>query len=53
MIAPARAARGLRRRLGALNTRVSNVDAFILPAPHEVAQSLYDDRSPAALQPVL
>src|SRR5207244_1343051 len=28
-----------------LYTRVSNVDAFILPAPHEVAQSLYDDRS--------
>jgi NitT/TauT family transport system permease protein/putative hydroxymethylpyrimidine transport system permease protein len=28
-----------------LYTRVSDVDAFILPAPHEVAQSLYDDRS--------
>jgi NitT/TauT family transport system permease protein/putative hydroxymethylpyrimidine transport system permease protein len=28
-----------------LYTRVSNVDAFILPAPHEVAQSLWDDRS--------
>jgi NitT/TauT family transport system permease protein/putative hydroxymethylpyrimidine transport system permease protein len=28
-----------------LYTRTGNVDAFILPAPHEVAQSLYDDRS--------
>jgi putative hydroxymethylpyrimidine transport system permease protein len=28
-----------------LYTRVSDIDAFILPAPHEVAQSLYDDRS--------
>ena len=28
-----------------LYTQVSNVDAFILPAPHEVAQSLWDDRS--------
>jgi putative hydroxymethylpyrimidine transport system permease protein len=28
-----------------LYTRVSDVDAFILPAPHEIAQSLYDDRS--------
>ena len=28
-----------------LYTSVSNVDAFILPAPHEVAQSLWDDRS--------
>ena len=28
-----------------LYTRASNVDAFILPAPHEVAQSLWDDRS--------
>ena len=28
-----------------LYTRVSNVDAFILPPPHEVAQSLWDDRS--------
>jgi putative hydroxymethylpyrimidine transport system permease protein len=28
-----------------LYTRISDVDAFILPAPHEVAQSLYDDRS--------
>jgi putative hydroxymethylpyrimidine transport system permease protein len=28
-----------------LYTRWSSVDAFILPAPHEVAQSLYDDRS--------
>jgi NitT/TauT family transport system permease protein/putative hydroxymethylpyrimidine transport system permease protein len=28
-----------------LYTSVGNVDAFILPAPHEVAQSLYDDRS--------
>jgi putative hydroxymethylpyrimidine transport system permease protein len=28
-----------------LYTRLSDVDAFILPAPHEVAQSLYDDRS--------
>jgi putative hydroxymethylpyrimidine transport system permease protein len=28
-----------------LYTRLSDVDSFILPAPHEVAQSLYDDRS--------
>jgi NitT/TauT family transport system permease protein/putative hydroxymethylpyrimidine transport system permease protein len=28
-----------------LYTRVSDVDPFILPAPHEVAQSLWDDRS--------
>jgi putative hydroxymethylpyrimidine transport system permease protein len=28
-----------------LYTRVSNVDAFILPPPNEVAQSLWDDRS--------
>ena len=28
-----------------LYTRASGVDSFILPAPHEVAQSLWDDRS--------
>ena len=28
-----------------LYTRVSSVDAFILPPPHEVAQSRWDDRS--------
>jgi putative hydroxymethylpyrimidine transport system permease protein len=28
-----------------LYTSVSGVDSFILPAPHEVARSLYDDRS--------
>jgi putative hydroxymethylpyrimidine transport system permease protein len=26
-------------------TQASSVDSFILPAPHEIAQSLYDDRS--------
>jgi putative hydroxymethylpyrimidine transport system permease protein len=28
-----------------LYTQLSSVDSFILPAPHEIAQSLYDDRS--------
>ena len=28
-----------------LYTQISSVDSFILPAPHEIAQSLYDDRS--------
>jgi NitT/TauT family transport system permease protein/putative hydroxymethylpyrimidine transport system permease protein len=28
-----------------LYTQTGNVDSFILPAPHEIAQSLYDDRS--------
>jgi putative hydroxymethylpyrimidine transport system permease protein len=28
-----------------LYTQASSVDSFILPAPHEIAQSLYDDRS--------
>lgn len=28
-----------------LYTQTSGVDSFILPAPHEIAQSLYDDRS--------
>jgi putative hydroxymethylpyrimidine transport system permease protein len=28
-----------------LYTQASGVDSFILPAPHEIAQSLYDDRS--------
>ena len=28
-----------------LYTQTSSVDSFILPAPHEIAQSLYDDRS--------